>query len=102
MALTKALLALALGLSLSACGAKQGIAVKPDPLPENCEASCRTPCTVDPDIKYTPVPGSKDAIGDITKQVIAPLVVEVTKVCDSHRVACVQCLDRIKATGRTQ
>lgn len=80
---------------------KQGFAIKPDPIPELCEASCRTPCAVNPLIRYTPVVGSTRAFDDLVEQVVIPLKGEVAQ-CDTHRVACVQCLDRLKDAKITQ
>lgn len=85
---------------LTACKSNTAF-VKPDPPPENCEATCRTPCTVDPNIQYVPVPGSDRAFDDLVEQVVAPLLGEVKK-CDTHRQACVQCLDRLKQAGVTR
>lgn len=96
---SKLLVLLACAL-LCACGPK-AVAVKRDPIPENCNAACRTPCTVDPAIVYAPVPGSIDALNDLVVQVVIPLGGEVPR-CDIHRQACVQCLDRLKEAGITQ
>lgn len=75
--------------------------VKADPPPENCDPICRTKCEVDPNIKYVPVEGSDRALDDLVEQVVAPLRGEVDR-CDTHRVACVQCLDRHKQAGLTR
>lgn len=86
---------------LAACGPKLKPYVKADPPNEDCDILCRTPCTVDKNIRLVPKAGDKDVLETITRQVIIPLRGEV-RVCDTHRVACVQCLDRLQDAGVTK
>ncbi len=85
------------GFSCASLGGS--VAVTPPAIPANCEAKCYEPCTIPADLKYVPVPESKRAFDDLAEQVVAPLKLEFDQ-CDTHRQACVQCLNRLEKAGR--
>lgn len=85
--------------ALTACNG-MGFSIKRNPIPENCEATCRTPCTA-AGIEYITDPNTKDALNDLTETVVIPLRKRLTQ-CDTHRQSCVQCLDRLKEAGLTK
>lgn len=96
-----ATLAALLVLALAAgCGRTPVVEDPPEPVPENCDISCRTPCSTDA-IRYRPDPDTDRALDELVDQVVVPLRVSLD-VCDLHRQACVQCLDRLKRAGVTR
>lgn len=96
--MTRILAATAIILALAACGRQ---AVKPDPVPEQCGAQCRVPCdTAVP--QWVPTnPDAPAAWDSYPRQVTIPMKAKL-QTCELHRVACVQCLDRLKAAGVTK
>lgn len=75
--------------------------VKPEPVPENCDATCRTPCDTRIPRWNPPDPDAANAWDTYPAQVTIPLQAKA-KACDLHRRSCVQCLDRLKKAGVTR
>lgn len=88
-------------LTAGSCSTLGGF-IKPSPVPENCDAKCRLPCTVDPNIQYRGASPNESAFDELVRQVVIPLRGELDRCEVEHRQACVQCLDRIKAAGLTK
>lgn len=85
---------------LSGCSMfKQG--VKPDPVNEQCDASCRLPCDATVPLWRPLDPDAPSAWDEYPKQVVMPLV-DKLEACDVQRLECVKCLDRLKEAGVTK
>ena len=94
----KPLILIALVAALTGC--RDGF-VKPDPVPENCDALCRTPCDTEVP-RWRPLDPTDPAAWDTyPEQVTIPLQGKLAQ-CELHRTSCVQCLDRLKAAGVTK
>lgn len=69
----------------------------PEPPIAQCEAVCWTPCNAS-GIAFAPAPETTDAIGDLVQQVVIPLRGRIEQ-CEVSRLACQQCIDRLKRAG---
>ena len=89
--------ALALCGALAACA--QPVVPTPPPQPPlaQCDAACWQQCAAD-GIQYDPAPGTTDAIGNLIDQVVIPLRGRIEQ-CDAARLACQQCIDRLRRAG---
>lgn len=87
-------------LLLAGCGAfRRG--VKPEPVNEQCNASCRMPCDATVPLWRPLDPEAPSAWDEYPKQVVLPLV-DKLEACDVQRLECVKCLDRLKEAGVTK
>lgn len=86
-------------LVLTAC--THSIPTRSLPVPAQCDSMCYAPCdTTRP--AWTPADASKPAAwDDIAPQVVAPLGHQLD-LCELHRQACTQCLQRLKDAGVLQ
>ncbi len=87
---------IAAALSLSAC-ATPVIPDTPQPPLAQCDAVCWRPCDA-AGIQYAPALDSTDALGDLVQQVVIPLRGRIDQ-CEVSRLACQQCIDRLKTAG---
>ena len=88
-------------LALLVCTGATCGRTRPGPVPESCEAICRTPCDTAIPVWLVDDPNDPGAWDSYPEQVTIPLQTKA-KACDLHRTACVQCLDRLKAAGVTR
>ena len=88
----------ALAALLCACQAPVVRADKPEPVPAQCDAQCFVPC----DTRLPPWrpadPDSPRAWDELGEQVLAPARFQL-EVCELHRRACHECLDRHRKAG---
>lgn len=101
--LRKALALLFIAMVLIACAALGGCSnagsTKPPAVLAQCDAICYVPCVTDDGdtgIRWdgSPVDAAAwDALADRTTLALG----DALRVCDTHRKACVQCLNRLEA-----
>ena len=83
---------------LSACGPETVRPDKPEPVPAQCDAQCFVPC----DTRLPPWkpadPDSPHAWDELSEQVLAPAKFQL-EICELHRRACHECIDRHRKAG---
>ena len=68
-------------------------------LPESVTAACADMCYVTCDAAGIDfAPGADDPVGDLIEQVLIPLRGRIDR-CEISRLACQQCIDRLKTVG---
>lgn len=83
-------------LLLAAC--TRTVPAKVGAVPAQCDSMCLAPCDTTRPSWQPADPSSPDAWDEIAPQVVVPLGAKLD-VCELHRRACAQCLERLRAAG---
>lgn len=91
---------LVLAMALAGCGSTQTVTRVPPPLAVACPSECMTACAVPAGAVWRPEdPNSGAAWKLLVKQSIATLVMAIEE-CDTHRKACVGCIETAEQADR--